>query len=84
MENTKCMTSASCMDADAQSNAAECTYTAWSEWMPCSVTCGVGTTLRKRFLAGVYIVFQRLVGISFVSELRLKTSFRSSHRLHIS
>ncbi|CAK8697419.1 unnamed protein product [Clavelina lepadiformis] len=44
MENSKCMTSSSCLES--------CQYGDWSEWMPCSESCGVGSTLRKKFLIG--------------------------------
>jgi len=27
-----------------------CEYREWGEWMPCSSTCGMGSTIRKRFL----------------------------------
>uniref|UniRef100_H2Z0J6 Spondin-1 n=1 Tax=Ciona savignyi TaxID=51511 RepID=H2Z0J6_CIOSA len=48
MENSKCMTSMSCTDDDQS----ECRYSNWSEWMPCSESCGTGATLRKKFLLG--------------------------------
>lgn len=51
MERTKCMTSESCPDATPRLEARRCQYSEWTEWMPCSVSCGVGITFRKRFLA---------------------------------
>lgn len=52
MENSKCMTSASCLNDEEQRSAPACSYAEWSEWMPCSASCGIGSTLRKRFLTG--------------------------------
>uniref|UniRef100_H2Z0J4 Spondin-1 n=1 Tax=Ciona savignyi TaxID=51511 RepID=H2Z0J4_CIOSA len=50
MENSKCMTSMSCTDDDQS----ECRYSNWSEWMPCSESCGTGATLRKKFLLATH------------------------------
>nr|XP_039254629.1 spondin-1-like [Styela clava] len=52
MERTKCMTSESCPEIERLDNfgTQHCEYSEWSEWMPCSASCDVGNTLRKRFL----------------------------------
>lgn len=55
METSKCMTSSSCVSA--------CAYSDWSDWMPCSTSCGVGDTMRKKFLtsSGGLLLFQQIV-----------------------
>ncbi|XP_078496035.1 spondin-1-like [Ciona intestinalis] len=48
MQQSKCMTSMTCPSDDQLA----CEYGEWSEWMPCSESCGKGATLRKKFLLG--------------------------------
>merc|ERR1712183_1180302 len=41
------MTSMAC---DTENEIQHCKYDQWSSWMPCSSSCGSGSTIRKRFL----------------------------------